>query len=162
MVLERSGHSLISLCVIILTRHYCSLSTHMTWAYERDSHIVGEILDYSIRNPFAPSITLNFYGWTNKTDHLAISIFLISSNMWNNITVRSISSVFWNNKMSTFFWKKTMISIVYNFKTPELLPMVWNKVGGRVDCCFGFIRYLTRMLWHTNTPYMRLGKHTNH
>jgi hypothetical protein len=52
--------------VIIHTYLAVSLSTHMARACGRDSHTGGGMLDYSIRGPLAPSISLGFYGWTDR------------------------------------------------------------------------------------------------
>jgi hypothetical protein len=46
----------------------CLLSTHMARAHSCDSHVEWEILDYSIRNPLAPYISLGFYGWTGREE----------------------------------------------------------------------------------------------
>jgi hypothetical protein len=42
----------------------CLLSTHMTRAHSRDSHAGGGMLDYSIRDSLASSISPRFYCWT--------------------------------------------------------------------------------------------------
>jgi hypothetical protein len=42
----------------------CLLSTHA--GRSRDSHTRGEMLDYSIRGPLAPSISPRFYGWSGR------------------------------------------------------------------------------------------------
>jgi hypothetical protein len=52
--------------VIIHTYLAVSLSTHMARARGRDSHTGGGMLDYSIRGPLAPFISLGFYGWTDR------------------------------------------------------------------------------------------------
>jgi hypothetical protein len=44
----------------------CLLSTYMAQARVRDSHAGGGILDYSIRDPLAPSISPEFYGWIGR------------------------------------------------------------------------------------------------
>jgi hypothetical protein len=42
------------------------LSTHMARTRGCDSHVGGEMLDYNIRCPLAPSISARFYGWTGR------------------------------------------------------------------------------------------------
>jgi hypothetical protein len=54
------------LCVIISTYLVVLLSTHMVRACGRDSHAGGGMLDYSIRDPLAPFISSEFYGWTDS------------------------------------------------------------------------------------------------
>jgi hypothetical protein len=38
----------------------------MTRACGHDSHTVGGMLDYSIKDSLAPSISHEFYGWTGR------------------------------------------------------------------------------------------------
>jgi hypothetical protein len=38
----------------------------MAQARGRDSHVGGEMLNYSIRGPLAHSISPRFYGWTDR------------------------------------------------------------------------------------------------
>jgi hypothetical protein len=38
----------------------------MAQARGRDSHVGGEMLNYSIRDPLAHSISPRFYGWTGR------------------------------------------------------------------------------------------------
>jgi hypothetical protein len=42
------------------------LSMHIARAHDRDSHVGGEMLDYSIRDPLTPSISPRFYGWIGR------------------------------------------------------------------------------------------------
>jgi hypothetical protein len=45
---------------------YCLLSTHMARARGRDSHTGGGMLDHSIRDFLALSMSPGFYCWTGR------------------------------------------------------------------------------------------------
>jgi hypothetical protein len=50
------------------------VSTYMVRACSRDSHTGEGMLDHSIRGSLAPSISLEFYGWTDTGDRVAKKI----------------------------------------------------------------------------------------
>jgi hypothetical protein len=59
----------------------CLLSMHMARVHNRDSHIGGKMLNYSIRGSLAPSISPKFYGWIDKGGSSSMKHYMKQTNV---------------------------------------------------------------------------------